>query len=87
MEAALKFTEWCYENTVIHARTWGANDEARLMKRILDLLHDTGPQLRAHIAVLFSGRWGPSFVNKTVEAMQRMSMIAASPDDYLVAQV
>jgi hypothetical protein len=87
MDAALKFAEWCYANTVIHARSWGANDEARLMEKILQLLRENGPQVRSSIAVLFAGRWGPSFVDKTLEAMRRMSMIASSPDDYLVAQV
>jgi hypothetical protein len=87
MEAALKFVEWCYRNTLIHARSWGANDEARLMEKILDLLHENGPQVRSHIASLFARRWGPTFVDKTVASMQRMSMIASSPDDYLVAQV
>jgi hypothetical protein len=87
MEAALRFVEWCYRNTLIHARSWGANDEARLMEKILDLLHENGPQVRSHIASLFARRWGPTFVDKTVASMQRMSMIASSPDDYLVAQV
>ena len=87
MDAGLKFAGWCYENTVFHARSWGANDEARLMTKILDLLRETGPQLRSHIATLFAGRWGPSFVEKALTSMTRMSMIAASPDDYLVAQV